>query len=141
MHYRFGNNRDCPQIYDLICQLEQTRLPWDAFSRIWENQMASSAYLSLVCEEEGTILGVLNLRFEEQLHHARWIAEIMELAVRAELRSKGIGKKLFQWACEISREKGCLQLEVDCNLIRLDAHRFYQREGMKKCHYKFTREL
>ena len=141
MDYRFGTRGDCSQVYDLICMLEDTKLPWDVFSRIWEKQMTSPDYLSLICEEDGTILGVLNLRFEEQLHHARYVAEIMELAVRPHLRGKGIGKALMTRACEISREKGCLQLEVDCNLIRTDAHRFYQREGMRKSHYKFSREL
>lgn len=141
MDYRFGTRGDCSQVYDLICMLEDTKLPWDVFSRIWEKQTTSPDYLSLVCEEDGTILGVLNLRFEEQLHHARYVAEIMELAVRSDLRGKGIGKALMTRACEISRGKGCLQLEVDCNLIRTDAHRFYQREGMKKSHYKFSMEL
>lgn len=141
MIYRFGTLEDCPQIYELICQLEDTQLPYARFSRIWETQVGSPDHVSLVCEEDGMLLGVLNLRFEDQLHHADTMAEIMELAVRSGSRSRGIGKALITWAYEVAREKGCLQIEVSCNQSRVHAHRFYLREGMENHHFKFSHKL
>ena len=141
MTYHFATCGDCRQVHELICQLEEKQLSYEVFSRIWNVQRSSPHYLCLVCEEDGHLLGMVNLRFEEQLHHDGRIAEITEMYVRPSLRSKGIGKALIQRAYEISREKGCLQIEACCNQLRLQAHRFYLREGMKNYHFKFTRNL
>lgn len=141
MHYRFGTLSDCSQVYALICELEDKQLPYDRFSRIWSKQMDSPDHVSLVCEENGELLGVLNLRFEEQLHHVQLITEIMEIAVRSGLRGRGIGKTLINWAYELAKEKGSTQIEASCNQLRTHAHRFYLREGMNKYHFKFTRNL
>lgn len=141
MDYRTASASDCRQVYELICQLEEKQLSYEVFFRIWTEQRNSPHYLCLVCEEDGNLLGMLNLRFEEQLHHDGWIAEITEMYVRPSLRSKGIGKALIQRAYGISREKGCLQIEACCNQLRLQAHRFYQREGMKNYHFKFSHNL
>ena len=141
MNFRYGLQDDCRRIYDLICEMEEKALPYDHFSRIWEKQIANPDYISLVCEEDGGVIGVLNLRLEEQLHHAQLVAEIMEMAVKAEYRSSGIGKALIRWAYQIAQEKGCLQIEASSNQLRTNAHRFYLREGMKNYHYKFTHKL
>ena len=82
-----------------------------------------------------------NIRFEEQLHHADCIAEIMEFAVDPSHRDQGIGKGMLEKACEIAREQGCSQIEVACNQLRHDTHRFYIREGMHNFHYKFSKTL
>ena len=79
--------------------------------------------------------------FEEQLHHTEYIAEIMEFAVDAAFRGQGIGKAMLEEACKIAREQGCSQIEVACNQLRVDTHRFYLREGMHNFHYKFSKSL
>ena len=95
-------------------------------------------FCCLICENDSKVVGMLNLRFEEQLHHAGWIAEIMEFVVDSSCRSKGIGAGMFEEACLIVRERGCSQIEVACNQLRADTHRFYLRQGMKNYHYKFS---
>lgn len=128
--------------YGLICDMEQARLDRAAFSSIFREQQESPAYCQLVCESpEGGVIGFLNLRMERQLHHCGRIAEVMELAVAAGRRGNGLGRELFREAARRAREAGCLQLEVCCNRLRLDAHRFYEREGMKKYHFKLTMNL
>lgn len=141
MNFRYGLQDDCRRIYNLICEMEEKALPYNHFSRIWEKQIANPDYISLVCEEDGTVIGVLNLRLEEQLHHTQLVAEIMEMAVKAEYRSSGIGKALIRWAYQIAQEKGCLQIEASSNQLRTSAYRFYLREGMKNHHFKFTHKL
>ena len=37
--------------------------------------------------------------------------------------------------------QGCVQIELACNTLRTDAHRFYEREGFKRYHYKFSKPL
>ena len=108
---REGTSADCQAIYDLICDMEETELPYKPF------------------------------RYENQLHHAACIAEIMECAVDKSVRSEGIGKLLIDQACLHARNSGCIQIEVACNQLREKAHKFYEREGMNNYHYKFSKPL
>lgn len=138
---RKGGLKDCKEIYDLICEMESRQLPFDRFAEIYQAQLCDRHYDCLVYELDKKIIGVLNLRFEEQLHHAERIAEIMEFAVLSSCRKKGIGKELFMNACQLAKESGCSQIEVACNQLRTDAHRFYIREGMHNFHFKFSKSL
>lgn len=135
-------SEDWKAAYALICDMEQTRLDETAFRAIFLEQQESGAYCPLVYETpEDGVIGFLNLRMERQLHHCGRIAEVMELAVAAGHRSRGVGAALFREACRLAKEMGCMQIEVCCNRLRLDAHRFYEREGMKKYHFKLTMNL
>lgn len=139
--YRKAEPDDCEGIYRLICELECEKLPFVRFSGIYLEQVKDRNYYCLVCEQGGEVTGVLNLRFEEQLHHSARIAEIMEFAVDAACRGRGIGREMFEIACRIAREHGCVQIEAACNQTRTDAHQFYTRAGMYNSHYKFYRTL
>lgn len=137
--YRKGTVEDCSAIHRLICELEHKELPYDAFAQIYHAQVSEDRYYCFVCERNSEIIGVLNLRFEGQLHHSSRIAEIIEFAVDPSCRGKGIGAEMFSEACRLAKEHGCTQIELASNQLRADAHRFYQREGMNNFHYKFSK--
>lgn len=141
MIYRKATSMDCEKVYSLICELEGRELPFEKFREIYCEQLSSKRYYCLLGEENNDALAVLNLRFEEQLHHSECIAEIMEFAVNSAYRSRGIGKQMLEKAAQIAEVYGCTQIEVACNRLRTDAHRFYQREGMNNSHYKFSKKL
>lgn len=77
----------------------------------------------------------------DELHHCECIAEIMEFSVNPAYRSKGIGKQMLDEAIHVAKEYGCSQIEVACNQLRTNTHRFYLREDMNNFHYKFSRRL
>lgn len=141
MKYRKATLNDCKKIYLLICELEGRELLFEKFNKIYCEQLSSKHYYCLVGEKNNDILAVLNLRFEERLHHAECIAEIMEFVVDSAYRSQGIGKKMFEKAAQIAKEYGCSQMKVACNQLWTDTHRFYLREGMNNFHYKFSNRL
>lgn len=141
MILRKSTPNDHEGIYKLICQLEEKQLPVERFAQIYAAQITDSRYYALVCQLDGKIVGVLNLRFEEQLHHTDRIAEILEFSIDPEYRSQGIGKQMLDRACDIAEEFGCLQIELATNQLRTNAHRFYSREGMHNFHYKFSKPL
>ena len=132
---------DCPAVYEMICDMEANLLPYRAFADIFRKQLDDPNYECIVCEEDRNVIAVLNLRYEEQLHHTARIAEIMEFVVKAGYRNRGIGKDLLAYAAGRAKENGCIQIEVACNQLRKDTHRFYSREGMKKYHFKFSKDL
>lgn len=136
-----AEKEDVKRVYELICDMEQSALPYEQFQRIFLAQLEDEVYYCLVCRREGELVAVLNLRFEEQLHHAGKIAEIMELAVDGSHRNRGLGRELLERACALAKERRCMQIELACNRLRRDAHRFYLRAGMQRYHYKFSLPL
>lgn len=139
--YRKAARKDCEAVYGLICEMECKQLPFDRFAAIYEEQINNEYYYCLVREQDEQVLGILNLRFEEQLHHAERIAEIMEFAIDPAYRNQGIGREMLARACQIAKDFDCTQIEVACNQLRTDTHRFYLREGMHNFHFKFSRSL
>lgn len=138
---RTGTMEDCRAVYELICDMEARELPYGEFQEVYRAQRADPRYLLLAAEEDGRVTGCLNLRVEAQLHHAGNIAEILELAVAPGCRNRRLGTALVEAACEAARERGCGQIEVACNQLRRDTHRFYTRCGMRNYHYKFSLRL
>lgn len=138
---RKATAKDCKEVYGLICELEDETFNYSKFLDIFCVQLSDKNYYCLVCEKEKKVVGVLNLRFEAQLHHADYIAEIMEFIVSSLCRNMGLGKEMFKKASQVAREFGCVQIEVACNQLRKNAHHFYLREGMQNCHFKFSKQL
>ncbi len=138
---RYAKETDRKALYHLICELEETKLDQEAFFRIFADQLSDERYLCLVYERDHAVIGVCNVRMENQLHHCARIAEIMELSVSSSLRSQGIGKQLLDHAYTLVKQQGCMQMEVSSNQKRIHAHHFYEREGFDKHHFKFTRAL
>lgn len=121
--------------------MEGEQLAYDRFSAAYQRQLADDRYHCLVYEQDRAVAGVLNLRFEEQLHHAACVAEIMEFAIDGAHRRQGIGSEMLAEACRIAAARGCIQIEAACNQLRTEAHRFYLREGLHNFHFKFSKSL
>lgn len=139
--YRNAYMHDCEAVYQMICDMESRILPYDQFQKIFQRQLEDGRYECIICEENGETIGVLNMRFEEQLHHSETIAEILEFVIASGYRNKGFGKDMLAYASQRAKEKCCSQIEVACNQLRYNTHRFYLREGMKNYHFKFSKRL
>jgi GNAT superfamily N-acetyltransferase len=68
-------------------------------------------------------------------------AQIEAMRVRSDLRGRGIGGALIEWAVDRARERGCAIVQLTSNKERLDAHRFYGRLGFKATHEGFKLRL
>ena len=148
MAIREGRAEDVRAISALIGDMERHELAQGVFGPMYLRLLEDPDHRFLVWTDgaddsdgTGAVLGVLHLRCEEQLHHVARVAEIMELAVADGHRSAGIGRALFDAACDAARAAGCVQIEVACNQLRHRAHRFYEARGMHNFHYKFSRSL
>ena len=132
---------DIEEVYGLVCELEEEELNRVTFMEIFMKILDGSQHICFVYETAGHIFGFIHLRWEEQLHHAGKVAEVMELDVAREYRSNGIGRALFEIGREWARDSGCIQLEVSCNQRRERSHAFYMDQGMAMTHYKFSLPL
>ena len=61
-----------------------------------------------------------------------------DLVTAAAHRSKGYGRHLLGWLHAEAVEQKCKCLELDSGLQRLDAHRFYEKNGLQKSAFHFT---
>jgi GNAT superfamily N-acetyltransferase len=89
----------------------------------------------IVCESGGELLGMLQITFIPYLTYiGNWRALIEGVRVSSSQRGKGIGGKLFEWAIERAKEKGCLIVQLTSDKKRPDAIRFYEQLGFKASH-------
>ncbi len=119
---------DAAALAALSTQLGYPAQPGEAAERL---SALGPAGAVLVAEEDGTVLGwihVCGVRFFQSPP----FAEIGGLVVDAAARGKGVGKLLVQAAVRWAAEQGYGKLRVRSNMVREDAHRFYEREGFQR---------
>lgn len=84
---------------------------------------------------DGAVVGVLQLTFIPYLtYRGGWRALIEGVRVDAAQRSSGTGRKLFEWAIERARERGCHMVQLTSDKERPDAIRFYRGLGFTASH-------
>ena len=54
------------------------------------------------------------------------------------MRSQVAGKAMIDWLKHYAREQGCRELHLDSGMHRIDAHRFYDREGFDRSSLHFS---
>jgi GNAT superfamily N-acetyltransferase len=89
----------------------------------------------VVVEFRGKVVGVLQLTYIPYMtYRGSWRALIEGVRIDSSLRSAGIGRKLFTWAIERVRDKGCHMLQLTSDKTRPDAIRFYESLGFVASH-------
>lgn len=106
----------------------------DAFRRI----DGDPAQLLLAAGLDGEVVGTLQLTVIPGLARAGALrAQIEAVRVRADLRSRGIGEAMVQWAVDEAARRGCALVQLTTDKRRTDAHRFYARLGFTASHEGF----
>jgi GNAT superfamily N-acetyltransferase len=88
----------------------------------------------------GEPLAVAGFRLGESLGWGRYLY-VEDLVALPEVRSRGYGAALLAWLAEFGRARGAGQLHLDSGRRRVDAHRFYEREGLEGTSVHFRRSL
>jgi GNAT superfamily N-acetyltransferase len=84
----------------------------------------------LLALDGGTLVGLASVYADIQSIRHGPRCWLQDLVVSKDARSRGIGKLLLDAATEWAREHGCTHVQLSSGLGRVDAHRFYRREGM-----------
>jgi len=90
--------------------------------------------LVVACQAD-EVVGVLQLTFIPYLtYQGGWRALIEAVRIDSKFRSRGLGKAMFEWAIERSRERGCHLVQLTTDKSRPDAKRFYEGLGFAASH-------
>jgi ribosomal protein S18 acetylase RimI-like enzyme len=103
--------------------------------RLMETTGFQLAYLTDV-----EIKAVAGFRISDWLAGGKYL-EIEDLVAKSGERSKGYGSELFDWLVQHAKENGCRHIRLISRVSRLDAHRFYERNGMTLEAYYFSMDL
>jgi len=83
------------------------------------------------------VRAVAGYRYYEMFATGRTLY-VDDLVTDSTHRSAGHGRALLRWLADEAKRHGCNFLTLDSGLKRLDAHRFYRREGLQEMAMHFA---
>jgi len=127
---RSAKKEDAPDLAELAGQLGYPCKEADVRSRV-ERIVRNKNETILVAEDSGIVIAWTSVQIIEHFYLEPF-AELSGFVVDAGRRSQGIGKALMDAAEAWVKGKGLDYLRLKTNVIRKDAHRFYERNGFTK---------
>ncbi|MBV8726243.1 MAG: GNAT family N-acetyltransferase [Candidatus Eremiobacteraeota bacterium] len=126
VHVRAATRADVPRVIDLASQLGYRLDPAHAEATI---ETTLDRVLDVATTETG-IMGWIAVSRDNSLLGSgdAWIEGLI---VDEAHRGRGVGVTLLEAAHEWAREGSCVRMRVRSNVVREDAHRFYEREGYR----------
>jgi GNAT superfamily N-acetyltransferase len=103
-------------------------------------ELQQDGFLLAVLRDRGSVVAAAGFRIGNKLAWGRHVY-VDDLVTVPEARSNGYGKVLLSWLIDYARSHECGQLHLDSGAQRLDAHRFYRREGLEAASVHFRRTL
>lgn len=108
------------------------------FSRLVEEEDAGSV---VVGEEDGRIVAVCTMSFQDAIRTAGTYAIVQEMYVVPEFRSVGLGARLMEYALSEAHKHGCSVVELGTPANGVRQEQFYQRLGFQAVGLRLRRML
>lgn len=104
----------------------------------FNKMMSYPNYNVYVAENEANVVGTFALLIMDNLAHQGKPSGIVEDVVVAETyQNQGIGKAMMAYALEVCKTYGCYKMVLSSNLVRTDAHAFYEYLGFEKYGFSY----
>jgi GNAT superfamily N-acetyltransferase len=136
---------DLPALIPLLNQLDRPGTPpldLERAEEIFARLERYPDYRVFIAEQGGQAVGTYSLLIMDNLGHRGTPIGIVEcVAVDSEHRGHGIGRLLMHHAMGECREAGCYKLALSSNVVRTDAHAFYDALGFKRHGISFVVEF
>jgi GNAT superfamily N-acetyltransferase len=137
---RPAKRNDLSAILAMMADLEtdDQALNLSAAEAIFKRMQSYPNYTIYVAVAEGEIIGTFSLLIMDNLAHMGAPSGIVEdVVVHSSWRGQGIGKQMMQFAMQQCQKAGCYKMALSSNLIREQAHRFYDQLGFQRHGYSF----
>lgn len=141
MIFREFDRDDICGICELInCELGYSVAVDDLALRI-KQMRDDKHYCIFVAENNNEVIAFIGMYIGLAFEYSGKIARIIALAVKKEYQRKGIGAKLLQTAESYLKENYVELIAVNSGLHRIEAHRFYEKQGFYKKGYRFAKAV
>ena len=74
-------------------------------------------------------------------YQGSWRAVVEGVRVAKDFRSQGVGSRMFEWAIERAKQRGCRLLQLTTDKTRLEAVKFYENLGFTASHQGMKLDL
>ena len=130
---------DAVDMTRLIDELGYAVTADDVESRLAE--IDAAGHCALVAEMDGRVIGCLTTSVTLVLHRPAPVGRISLMVVDQAFRSRGVGAQMIGAAERLLADKGCQLVEVTSSLRRVDAHRFWERNGYERTSARFAKQV
>ncbi len=147
---RSAKKEDFEQVFSLVIQLEE--LYGDPIEYFMKNKPAYQVqfeknlkiknFFMKVAELNGHIIAYIAyspIIGNWNINDKHW--EIAELCVDKDFRNQKIGEKMLDYVENIMRKKDVSVVHLGSEIVRKDAHRFYENHGFEKKYFKFRKNI
>ena len=130
---------EIPRILPLIHKLGGHQFSDEVLQERFE-EMFDQNYECFGIFDQHKLVGVFGLWFMTR-HYAGKSCEPDHIYIEEDYRSKGIGKKLFEFIYSYAQEKACETSELNSYVSNFRSHKFYFNEGFEIKGYHFLKKL
>jgi GNAT superfamily N-acetyltransferase len=110
--------------------------------RLFRKMSSYPSYGVYVAESDGEVVGTFALLIMDNLANGGVPSGVVEdVAVARAAQGQGIGRAMMRFALDECRRHGCYKMLLSSNIMRPEAHRFYEALGFEKHGYSFRVEL
>ena len=143
MIFRKATEDDLPGIIKMLAedklgkQRENFKDPLPESYRIAFQKINSDENQELIVVEDDNseIIGTLQLSFIQYLTYQGGVrAQIEAVRVREDVRGRGIGQKMFEWAIQRAKNRNVHLLQLTVDRKRPEAITFYEKLGFQPTH-------
>ncbi len=103
--------------------------------------LGDNSYRVFVYEIDEIVVSFITLHFSVQIAYEGEFTTIGFFVVDENVRSKGVGKAMEEYCTNLAKQRGCALMELYSNEKRVDAHRFYERQGYQSYKKYFMKML
>lgn len=126
-----------------ICELINCELGYNAaekdLSLIIKQMRDDKNYCIFVAENNNEVIAFIGVHIGLAFEYSGKIARIIAFAVKKEYQRQGVGTKLLQTVESYLKENHAELIAVNSGLHRVEAHRFYEKQGFYKKGYSFAK--
>ena len=103
--------------------------------------LASKSHNLLVAEDQGKVVGFINVCTRRTCLHPAQSALIDELVVSANYRKQGLGRRLLLAIIKKCKQLGCCEVEVSTEVTNTKARKFYSQLGFEEMGVFLERDI
>ncbi|EJS67671.1 N-acetyltransferase [Bacillus cereus] len=130
------------QLHEVLPVLQQlrTKLSKEEASFLFRKMKEENYKLFSLYDEIGEVVSLAGVTVCTNFYNKKHVF-VYDLVTAEAHRSKGYGNVLLSYIEDWGIENGCESIALTSAFPRLDAHRFYEREGYDKVSYSFHKKL